>query len=1139
MLTDADWNEATDILRGQSREDVNQIVGSGVPRVGGLTILDNHKFNPGYVYVDGILGRIQGDFSSLIDLENQANLSNDVPTLSGKSAMIYADIWDRTVTALEDDEFLDPALRGADTCTREETMLQLKWFYNPTLKGDYVSDGSGDEPNLSDYVFTVPNKGNAKINLSLRAHNTLESTCDPCAKVVELDSRVGNYLFRVEVHDVKLNANDEITKIYLKWSSENGSEHHQEDRIPEDFKSSEYIYEFYDAESEKNLGAYKMGGYEPQRGVLTSTYAKPGGGLPNTYVRRWDGYCVLKKSGSGWKMTQGIDKGVVLKDKVSAEAQGYYDLGTSLEMNLSTMDFELEITNKDFVAGDYWLATVRENVTKGNEVELESELPHGILHHYLPLAIVESNGSKKKYSDGDRRQLNFPQLTDMQANKIAYSPNLNCKNGLFDKEHNNVKKALDELCHLSAEHIAYDLPNCASPTTTINDLMGTDWPDDGSDGDRNVKDILDGILCKVKAGHIPYDPTVQLDEWKIIKDTADLGSPPMPDNVQDALDNLLENFDSSLVVKTEPNCAPSDLTDTVKNLLLSTFDWSDADVDQVLNAFLCDLSAKHIPLDKSDLMCNALQASDVVTVHDALEKLCENTGGGCEVTVGDGGDYPTLQEALETLENSAVICICLLAGTHTLSGGEVLVKATESIAIKSCSVGSSLIVISNGASLTFEAPDIHLSHLNMVMKNKTESICLKGEIVTVEKCVVDRNPGSSSAAPLMIVKSYSSRQTMLRFQDNFLDTQYTVNNQGTVGIGVFGDLVKKITESLPSVKEEVVMKKWDDFLYVDPKSDPAGFNKAKGELVLELSALDSQDVTKMQEGSKAYIENLSSEAKSVARIFSFDFTESKNLGYAGAAYNPGEVSRNILNSGALRSEKTSDRAMMTGLIASVVSGNDNAIAESLDVFASLNNESAYTTALTLEDNRIEGYITDNLINGNLVVLEDHPNEMSDNVFYFILGWMTEEIFSNCRGSLHVTGNDIWSFQTKIPTDFKTEGLKEKHFSTSFATYKHLFFYQNILHEAGFISAEKLNVEGNHCVFGRNDILAKQVTFNGNHLEDNVLIHSKVMGASGNLADLDDEDEPMGRIVKMRVHRSNNLEDSNMTGMISQFDFSLL
>ena len=86
---------------------------------------------------------------------------------------------------------LDAALRGADTCTRSQTMAQVKWC-----------DLSLDP---EDPVQNWP-IGQASQTLTIRAGSTLPDPCDPCADEFALQDKVGNYLFRTEIHRVEFDA---------------------------------------------------------------------------------------------------------------------------------------------------------------------------------------------------------------------------------------------------------------------------------------------------------------------------------------------------------------------------------------------------------------------------------------------------------------------------------------------------------------------------------------------------------------------------------------------------------------------------------------------------------------------------------------------------------------------------------------------------------------------------------------------------------------------------------------------------------------------------------------------------------------------------------------------------------------------
>lgn len=66
----------------------------------------------------------------------------------------------------------------------------------------------------------------------------------------------------------------------------------------------------------------------------------------------------------------------------------------------------------------------------------------------------------------------------------------------------------------------------------------------------------------------------------------------------------------------------------------------------------------------------------VATVQEALDQLCLRGGGDgtdCCVTVGEGGDYATLEEALRDLagRREGRACVCLLPGEHEWDGDDI------------------------------------------------------------------------------------------------------------------------------------------------------------------------------------------------------------------------------------------------------------------------------------------------------------------------------------------------------------------------------------------------------------------------------------------------------------------------------------
>ena len=292
MLTDADWNELVEILKERLNDALKDVVGSkeggvgGTPRHRALKVIkasidDPLTIQPGHVYVDGVAAQVPGDADIAYDDQPDFPWPPD-PT---GDYVLYADVWERTVTHLMDERLRDKGLHGADTCTRKQKMAQIKWC---------AHDVDPEQSAMN------PPKGDADLTVTLLQTATQPDPCDPCATQVDVESKIGNYLFRVEIHDVKGDANGP-SKFTLKWSSENGAEQYalkdtnDIDVEPSDsFKSGNWTYEFFDETSERHLGVHLAPDFTPSRGEFTEGY--PGTVPARSFVRRWDGYCTLNLS---------------------------------------------------------------------------------------------------------------------------------------------------------------------------------------------------------------------------------------------------------------------------------------------------------------------------------------------------------------------------------------------------------------------------------------------------------------------------------------------------------------------------------------------------------------------------------------------------------------------------------------------------------------------------------------------------------------------------------------------------------------------------------------------------------------------------------------------------------------------------
>ena len=450
MLTDADWNELSDLTKHRLADALTDVIGSGTPRGRGIVEIIDHadgsqsfKLHWGYAYVDGIIAQVRPDPAEALanpgsvdfDYNYQADFPNPPPQPSGDH-ILYLDVWERTVVILEDHDLLDPGLQGADTCTRTQTMAQVKWCETTV---------DPEDPAIN------PPIGEAELTLELREASTEPDPCDPCADEIALQDKVGNYLFRVEVHHVEYSNAGLPERVIVKWSSENGAEQYVIDDDPLGFDTDEWVYEFYDGyfdeaaatmetfDSEKHLGKHLAPGFTPARGELTKGYPDtvPAG---YTAVRRWDGYCELVKSGSIWTLVDGSDRGEDLSTTSSSTAHSHVTEGSTVNMNLDAITLSIDIADAQLLAGDFWYAVVRQATHVAGDILLNSEKPRGIRHHYMTLGIMAGDVFTAYQGDQCKR-FAFPPLTDIQAKDVCYD------NAVCEMPNvNTVQHAIDYLC---------------------------------------------------------------------------------------------------------------------------------------------------------------------------------------------------------------------------------------------------------------------------------------------------------------------------------------------------------------------------------------------------------------------------------------------------------------------------------------------------------------------------------------------------------------------------------------------------------------------------------------------------------------------------------------------------------------------
>ena len=798
MLTDADWNELVVILNERLSDALKDVVGSKVGSIGGtprhraLKIVEEgagtFKIQPGHIYVDGVAAQVPGDENIAYDAQLPDFPGAPIlPASPQDNYVLYADVWERTVTHLMDERLRDKGLHGADTCTRKQTMAQVKWC-------PYDSVDPANQDNDPEQSAKNPAKGDAELTVTLLKKTTQPDDCDPCAAQLDVESKVGNYLFRVEVHDVKGDANGP-SEITLKWSSENAAEQFEalpkKEQMPAGFISDKWVYEFFDKTSEKHLGVHLDTSWEPARVELkeikepSSPYsvpAIPGSSETQTFVRRWDGYCRLDLSSPG-SLLSGVDRGIVLSTEKAADSLGYVKIDDfSLQAVLGSIKLDLALDGKIFVAGDYWLADVREAEHDPLDPEksklIESEPPYGIKHHYLTLGKVV-DGVLQDNPEADRKYA-FPPLTEMTRmfhvggdgqeampnHFVPQSLKVGVTNGEWPvagaKIEFSVTKGNGELeqqlPEFPLENFDPDNPTSGIATTdgvTRKGRVNCRWklgpeerkqrvtvrlvdPDSNPDDADHLRYLdhppIHFYANLSTADQVAYDPSEKADRWKDVNKEEE--GEVLPSTVQEAIDDLVDNLQSE-DIKYTPDCT-EDTPPTVRSQLGIPADTSSR-VHEVLDKLLCDFNATHLPIDKDDEeLCGRLKVEGIETVQDALDTLCrmERGGSGCAVTVGEnGGQHPTLKEAFDALAAEENISLCLMPGNHQVAAG---LDISGKNSIKISGAGSQGSVIGAQGNMKLAADEIQFKDFGVDVAGFEHGISLKGSKIGADGCAFTR-----------------------------------------------------------------------------------------------------------------------------------------------------------------------------------------------------------------------------------------------------------------------------------------------------------------------------------------------------------------------------------------------------------------
>jgi hypothetical protein len=379
---DADWNEQEEIAAYQRQTLAIDLLGpTGAPETGGgfsVSVSGNVSNNKlrlsaGRFYLDGLLCENE----SLVTLDAQPDLPGvALPTAEG-NYLAYLDVWQRSVSALEDIDLLEPALGGPDTATRVRTVWQVRLTGFP---GSSVPAGWQPDPR------TEP-------QLAARLHSVSQGSATPRE----------NRLYRVEIHErAQLdNAGNVVQPATYKWSRDNGAVAASIEN-PESVEGGAKIVlthqigpeqalqrgQWLEVTDEGRVLRGEPGVFAPVSSVAgqvinVSGWPDPGDSMPSfsgaTMVRLWDSV------------------GAIPVPPTAA----YQQLDDTVEVSFAG-------NARDYRTGDYWLIPVRAASgvlwPEDSHGDPAFQPRQGVRHHYAPLALLKRLGSKWSVVDATLRK---------------------------------------------------------------------------------------------------------------------------------------------------------------------------------------------------------------------------------------------------------------------------------------------------------------------------------------------------------------------------------------------------------------------------------------------------------------------------------------------------------------------------------------------------------------------------------------------------------------------------------------------------------------------------------------------------------------------------------------------------------------
>ena len=369
---------------------------------------EGYLIGKGNYYVEGLLCENE-DYIPYLKQRDSASFE---VLLNGYTYLAYLDIWERHITHIEDEDEMkigirEVALGGADTTTRSKLVWQvkLKEINNPkdieTVTQQIKSNNKYFHSLLGRELLKP---GNGKIRA--RATKLISAnTNEPCIIASKSTYRgTENQLYRVEVFTVP--DSEGQRKVTFVWSRENSSVVFPILTSSTNSSITSFTLEHVGRDSHLSLSE---GNWVE---IIDDDYVLQGRPRKLLRVATIDPIqkqVTLMGDASGTVLE--MEKHPLLRRWDSGEI--HIKLSNTDEKWIALEDgIEVQFVEGCYQVGDYWLIPVR-NATGDvewpkkrieNKLVPDAQTPHGVAHHYAPLAII-SVGAEKVTAHDCRRSI--------------------------------------------------------------------------------------------------------------------------------------------------------------------------------------------------------------------------------------------------------------------------------------------------------------------------------------------------------------------------------------------------------------------------------------------------------------------------------------------------------------------------------------------------------------------------------------------------------------------------------------------------------------------------------------------------------------------------------------------------------------